>query len=188
MYTLAQRMSSNWTLVQLLLGTGIAVVTGLVLWVMSLGGRERLLLWIVEIESCELNDAHQRMMSGCKGLLSESGASTACYDFIGGMDQWRAAERRVRQRSNRVRRAVYPICALYLLAAGVFAARILEPPAHSWSAMCVAGVAIAAAWLFWIIFPLVYLAYVKGRPHPKDATAPHIDERPASPVETPPQH
>jgi len=187
MFAIAQRISSNWTLVESLLITGIAFLIGLVLWVMRLGGRRRVLRWIVEIESCQQNDAHQRMMRGCKALLSESGAA-ACYDFIGGMDQWSASQRRITQRSNYVRRADYTICLSGLLAAGAIAVRILEPPTHSWSALCVAGATIAFAWLFWTIFPLVYLAYLQGHPQPTDATAPHLDEQAAKPVETPPQH
>src|SRR6266851_2601432 len=187
MYTLAQRLSSNWTLVESLLIAGIGVVTGLILWVMRLGGKQGLLRWIVEIESSEQNDAHQRMMRGCKAFLSVSGTSTACYDFIGGMDQWRAAQMRITQRSNCVRRSGAPICVFVFLAVGALAIRILEPPTHSWSAWCVAGAVITAAWLFWTIFPLVYLAFLKGHPHPTDATATHLDERPASPVVKPPQ-
>jgi len=186
MSTLAQRLSSNWTLVESLLIAGIGIVTGLVLWVMRLGGKQRLLDWIVEVESASQNDAAQRIMCGCKALQAESGApTTACYDFIGGLDQWRAAQTRITQRSNCVRRSGSPICVFILLAVRALLVRIVEPPAHSWSALCAVLAAIAAAWLFSTIFPLIYLAYLKGHPRPAPATAPKLDEHPVT-VETSP--
>jgi hypothetical protein len=188
MYTLAQRLSSHWAFIEWLLGIGIGSVLALVSWVLRLGGKQRLLRWIAEIESSEQNDAAQRIMRGCNALQAQSGASTACFDFIGGLDQWRAMQIRIAQRSSCVRRSDYPICAFVVFAVAVFIVQIFEPPTRPWSAMCVAGAAIAFVWLLWTIFPVAYIAWLKGLPHPAtDTTAPHLDEHPASHVETSPQ-
>ena len=188
MSTFAQRLSSHWAFIESLLGIGIPFVIGLVFWVMRLGGKQRLLKWIVEIESSDQNDAAQRIMCGCNALQAQSGASKACFDFIGGLDQWRAVQIRITQRSNCVRRSGYPICAFLAFAVAVFIVQFFEPPTRPWSALCVAGSAIAFAWLLWTIFPLAHMAWVNGLPHPvTDTTAPHLDEHHTSPVESPPQ-
>ena len=156
---------------------------------MRLGGKQRLLKWIVETESNDQNDAAQRIMCGCNALQAQSGVSKACFDFIGGLDQWRAVQMRITQRSSCVRRSGYPICAFLGFAVAVFIVQFFEPPARRWSALCVAGAAIGFAWLLWTIFPLAYMAWASGLPHPvPETTAPHLDEHPASPVGTPPQH
>jgi len=187
MFTLAQRLSPHWKLIESLLGILIPFVLGLGYWVMNLGGKQRLLKWIVEVESSDQNDAAQRIMCGCKALLSESGATTACYDFIGGMDQWRAAQSRIAQRQSCVRRSGSPICVFLVFAVAVFILQIFEPPTRPWSALCVVLAAIAFVWLFWTIFPVAYVAWQKGLPHPTDTkTAPHL-EHAASPIEIPPQ-
>jgi len=161
---------------------------------MRLGGKQRLLKWIVEVESSDQNDAAQRIMCGCNALQAQSGleakggASKACFDFIGGLDQWRAVQIRITQRSSCVRRSGYPICVFVVFAAAVFIVKIFEPPTRPWSALCVAGAAIAYAWLVWTIFPLVYMAWTNGQPRPATETpSQHLDEHPASPVETHPQ-
>jgi hypothetical protein len=188
MYTLAQRLSSHWQFIEWLLGIGIGSVLSLVFWVMHLGGSQRLLKWIADIESSNQNDAVERIMCGFNALQAQSGASKACFDFIGGLDEWHAVQMRIRQRNNCVRRSAYPICAFILFAVAVFILKIFEPPMRSWSALCVAGAAIAFAWLFWTIFPLAYMAWLKGLPHSTtDKTGPHLDERRANTVESRPQ-
>lgn len=193
MSTLVQRLSSHWTVIESLLGIGITSVIGLVYWVMRLGGKQRLLKWIVETESGDQNDAAQRIMRGCSALQVQSGlqaqsggASKACFDFIGGLDQWRAVQMRITQRSSCVRRSGIPICVFVLFAAAVFIVQIFEPPARPWSALCVVGAAITYVWLVWTIFPVAYMAWLNGLPHPAtDTTA--TQEHPASPVATAPE-
>ena len=174
---------------------GLAAVTGLVFWVMRLGGKQRLLTWIREAESSEQDDAAQKIMCGCNALQAQSGTqaqcgvSKACFEFIGGLDQWRAVQMRITQRSNCVRRSGYPICAFVIFAVPVFIVQIFEPSTRPWSAVCVVGAAIAFAWLLWTVFPLAHMAWQLGLPHPApETTTPHLDEHPASPAETPPEH
>jgi len=189
MSTLAQRLSSHWELIRWLLGGGVTFVIGLVIWVMQRGGKERLLKWIVEVESANQNDAAQRIMCGFKALQAETGApTTACFDFIGGLDQWRAMQTRITQRSSCVRRSDYPICVFGLFAAAVLILQIFEPPTHSWSALCVVGGLIAFVWLVWTILPLVHLAWRNGLPpHQATDAASQLDKQPNSPIAAPHQ-
>jgi len=163
----------------------MAGVFGLVVWVMQFGGKQRLLKWIVEVESNDQNDAAQRIMCGCNalqvqgGLQAQSGVSKACFDFIGGLDQWRAVQMRISQRSASVHRSVYPICIFEAFSAAVFIVQFFEPSTHTWSSLCVIGAVIAFVWLGWTIFPLAYLAWVNGLPRPATNTAAqHSDEDP----------
>lgn len=189
MYTLAQRLSSNWSVIGSLLSIGLTFVAGLVWWVMQPGGKQRLLSWIVEIESSEQEDAAQRITRGLNAFQEHGGASTACFDFIGGLDQWRAVQNRIEQRCIRVHRSGYPICLFAAFAVAAFIVHIFEPPASTWSAWCVAGATIAFAWLLWNIFPLGYMAWLNGLPHSPPDTTPRIPaNNSASPAtNTPPQ-
>ena len=152
-------------------------------WVMSLGGKQRLLAWIVEIESSEQQDAAARIMQGLNALQGQAGASVACFDFIGGLDQWRAAQIRITQRCSRVHRSGYPICVFVAFTVAALVTGILESPTRTWSALCVVGAAIAFAWLLWNISPLAYMAWVSGLPQSvKDKAADATKNTPVSPV------
>jgi hypothetical protein len=162
MNTLVQRLSLNSTLVQSLLTGGFVFVVGLALWVMRLGGKDRVITWIIKKHSCDQDDAFQRITRGFKAF-QDGTTSTACFDFIGGLDQWRAMQTHIARCSNRVRRCDFPIGAFVALTVAAFLLHILEP-AGTWSGWCVAGSAIAFAWLMWNILPLAYIAWSKGAP------------------------
>lgn len=188
MNTFVQRLSSNWTLIQSVLGVGLTFVAGLVWWVMSLGGKQRLLAWIVELESSEQEDAAQRVSQGLNAVQSQGGTSKACFDFIGGLDQWRTMQSRITQRHSRIHRSGYPICVFITSAVAAFIVGIFEPSTRTWSALCVGGAIVGAAWLLWNIVPLLYVAWLNGLPHPtKDsAAAPFAKSAASAPQKTPP--
>jgi hypothetical protein len=172
MNTFVQRLSSNWTLIQSGLVAGLTLVAGLVWWVMRLGGKQRLLAWIVELESSEQEDAAQRVSQGLNAVQAQGGTSKACFDFIGGLDQWRTMQTRITQRHSQIHRSGYPICVFITSAVAALIVGIFESSIRTWSALCVGGAIIGAAWLLWNIVPLIYVAWLNGLPQPaKDLTA-----------------
>ena len=181
MNALVQRLSSHWSLVEWLLRIGLGSVAGLVWWVMSLGGKQRLLAWIVEIESSEQENAAERITCGLKALQTE-GASGACFDFIGGLDQWRAVQVRITQRCSRVHRSGYPICVFFASAIAAFVVANFESPIGTWSVLFVSVALTSFAWLLLNIFPLAYMAWVNGLPRPAKEKAAEAKKNPASPV------
>jgi hypothetical protein len=189
MNTFVQRLSSNWTLIQSVLGVGLTFVAGLVWWVMSLGGKQRLLAWIIELESSEQEDAAQRVSQGLNAVQAQGGTSKACFDFIGGLDQWRTMQTRITQRHSRIHRSGYPICVFITSAVAAFIVGIFESSTRTWSALCVGGAIIGAAWLLWNIVPLVYVAWLNGLPQSaKDSAAATLAKSaPSAPKETPPR-
>jgi hypothetical protein len=119
---------------------------------MRLGGKQRLITWIVQIESSEQEDAAQRIIRGCNALVG--GTSSGCFDFISGLDQWRAAQLRIAQRTSRVRRSGLPIGAFFEFATAAIVLHIFDS-GGTWCALCVVGAAIAFAWLLWNVLPSV---------------------------------
>jgi len=141
MLTFAERLSSHWEAIGSLLGTGFAFVLGLAYWVMHLGGKQRLVKWVLEVEAGEQNDSARRIICGCNALVQAqgSGGVNACSDLIAGLDQWRALQVRITQRSGCVRRSNYPICAYLGFAAAGFILHFLESSTHTWSALLCSG-------------------------------------------------
>lgn len=179
MNALVQRLSLNSTLVESLLTAGFLSVLGLTLWVMRLGGKEQIITWIIKKQSCDQDDAFQRIARGFKAFQDGS-TSTGCVDFVGGLDQWRAMRTRIERCTNRVRRSAFPICTFLVFTAAAFLLHILQPES-TWGAWCVAGAAIAFSWLIWNILPLVHIAWSKGSPDSATDSAGRITDNPVTP-------
>lgn len=183
MYWFLHRLSSNWSLVVWLLRGGLLVTIGLVAWVARVGGKKRLLEWIVEIDSTEQEDAIQRMTSSLGVFQSQCDRKAACFDFIGGMDQWRAAQTRIAQRRSSVHRSEFPICIFSLFAVAALIAGHFEEPPSTWSGLFVAGAIIGAGWLLATMIPICYMMWLKGVPHPAKSTSNETATN--NPVQTP---
>ena len=183
----AERLSANWSVVVLLLSGGLSLVVALVCWVMRHGGKQRFLEWVVELECGEREDAAERIVRGFNALQGYRGTSHVCGDFIGGVDQWRAMQSRIEQRSSRVRRSGWPICAFSGFAVAALFLRIFDPAARTWTALCVAGAIIAFAWLVWCIAPLLYVVWLSGVPHPAPVGSQASPTNPTPPTNPPRQ-